>query len=87
MLRSGKGIFTAFKVAGCTGKAAEVEVSGPLDAVAESFGVRESPEGRLGTGIFKLIRGMMAHVGSADGVSPCNVSSWEEVAPSIGLSF
>uniref|UniRef100_K1QB21 Uncharacterized protein n=1 Tax=Magallana gigas TaxID=29159 RepID=K1QB21_MAGGI len=44
----GKRISKAFEVAGCTGKAAEVEVSGPLDAVAGFFGVRESPEG-LGT--------------------------------------
>lgn len=69
LLRSGKGISEAFEVAGCTGKAAEVEVSGLLGAVAGSFGIRESPED-FGTGIFKLMRGMMAREGPADGGSP-----------------
>lgn len=66
LMRSGQ---EAFEVAGCTGKAAEVEVSGLLGAVAGSFGIRESPED-FGTGIFKLMRGMMAREGPADGGSP-----------------
>lgn len=69
LLRSGKRISKAFEVVGCTGKATEVKVSGPLDAVAGYFGVRKPPEG-LGTGIFKFIRGMMALEGPADGGSP-----------------
>lgn len=71
LLRSGRGISKAFEEAGFTDRAAEVEVSGltVLEAETGSFGVRESPED-FGTGIFKLIRGMMVREGPADGGSP-----------------
>lgn len=69
MFRSGKANSVALNVTGRTGKTADPGLPGPLDAVAGSSGVRESPED-LETDIFRSIRGRMTRAGPVDGGSP-----------------